>query len=211
MTSLLSSGDEWLTLTDAAERLGIHATTLRRWANSGKIPVMVTPGGHRRFKLSDVDEFLQAQTTYRPKNNVEQVWAQTALTHTRQNIVSHQDDRWLSDSDEQEREKMRLMGRRLMGVLMQYIALDEDDHGRENVLQEAQELGEQYGQYARQHDIGLTDALQATMFFRDSMVEAAIQLPSSARIRAEANTRLLRRINSILNSVQLAVARAYEQ
>ncbi len=211
MTSLLSSGDEWLTLTDAAERLGIHATTLRRWANSGKIPVMVTPGGHRRFKLSDVNEFLEAQTTYRPKNSVEQVWAQTALTHTRQNIVLHQDDRWLSDSDEQERAKMRLMGRRLMGVLMQYIALDEDDHGRENVLQEAQELGEQYGQYARQHHIGLTDALQATMFFRDSMVEAAIQLPDSARIRAEANTRLLRRINSILNSVQLAVARAYEQ
>ena len=209
MTTSLTTGDEWLTLTEVAERLGIHPTTLRRWANSGKIPVMVTPGGHRRFKQSDIDAFMQAQTHHRHKN-VEQTWAQTALTHTRQNIGSHREDRWLAEPDEQEREKMRLMGRQLMGVLMRYIALDEDDHGRESVLQEAQELGQQYGLYARQHQIGLTDALQATMFFRDSMVEAAIQLPDSAPNRAESNTRLLRRINNILNSVQLAVAQAYE-
>lgn len=209
MTTSLTTGDEWLTLTEAAERLGIHPTTLRRWANQGKIPVMVTPGGHRRFRVADVEAFTQAQIQQR-YGNVEQVWAQTALTQTRQEIVMRQDDRWLATHNEQERQEMRQMGRRLMGILMQYIALDEDDHGRESVLAEADALGERYGQYARQHQIGLTDALKATLFFRDNLVEAAIELPTSTRVRAEANTRLLRRINSILNSVQLAVARAYE-
>lgn len=210
MSNLLPVGDEWLTLSDAAERLGVHPTTLRRWANKGKMPVMVTPGGHRRFLLADIEAFQQAQTQHRHQQDVEQVWAQSALTHTRQSIVSHQDDRWLTVQDESEREEMRMMGRRLMGVLMQYIALDEADHGRDSVLAEAEELGEKYGQYARQQAIGLSDALQATLFFRDSLVEAAIQLPASTRIRPEANMRLLRRINRILNSVQLAVARAYE-
>lgn len=202
--------EEWLTLTDAAEQLGIHPSTLRRWANDGKIPVMVTPGGHRRFLQADVTQFAQSQTLYRPQN-VEQTWAQKALTQTRQEIVSHQDEGWLAQPDTTEREEMRLLGRRMMGVLMQYIALDEDDHGRVTVLAEAEELGVRYGQYAREQNIGLTDALQATMFFRDNLVEAAIQLPDSARVRSEANTRLLRRINAILNKVQLAVAKAYEE
>ena len=39
----------WLTLSEAAEQLGVHPTTLRRWADNGDIPVSVTPGGHRRF------------------------------------------------------------------------------------------------------------------------------------------------------------------
>ena len=51
--------DGWLSLKQAADRLGIHPTTLRRWADSGEIPVMLTPGGHRRFAISDIERFSE--------------------------------------------------------------------------------------------------------------------------------------------------------
>ena len=44
----------WLTLSQAARFLDVHPTTLRRWANNGDLPAMVTPGGHRRFAAIDL-------------------------------------------------------------------------------------------------------------------------------------------------------------
>lgn len=38
-----------LTISQAAKRLGIHADTLRAWADKGMVPVIRTPTGYRRF------------------------------------------------------------------------------------------------------------------------------------------------------------------
>jgi excisionase family DNA binding protein len=207
---LPSSANDWLTLKDAAERLGIHPTTLRRWADSGKIPHMVTPGGHRRFAIADVDHMSNTRRGLQTNSDLEQLWAEKAISQTRADIPAHHGENWLATNDDSARQELRHMGRKLMGVLMQYIALDEQDVDGAAVLAEAQTIGHHYGILAFTHNMSLTDALQATMFFRDTLVEAAIELPESARIRPQANKRLLRRINKVLNAVQLAIASAYE-
>jgi hypothetical protein len=42
------------------------------------------------------------------------------------------------------------------------------------------------------------------------MIETALQLPENVRIRPEANVRLVRRINTLLNTVHLAIAEVYD-
>ena len=36
---------EWLSLSDAAEYLGVHPSTVRAWADKGDLPVHRTAGG----------------------------------------------------------------------------------------------------------------------------------------------------------------------
>ena len=48
-----------LTVTDAAQLLGVHPTTVRRWSNQGKLKTYrINPRGDRRFRREDVDDFL---------------------------------------------------------------------------------------------------------------------------------------------------------
>lgn len=47
----------------AAEYLGIHEDTLKRWARDGRIAAFRTPGGWWRFAQADLDAFLEAGRT----------------------------------------------------------------------------------------------------------------------------------------------------
>lgn len=207
MSQELPPLETWLTLTEAADRLGIHPSTLRRWANKGEIPHMLTPGGHRRFAVSDIKRFAEERSRLRRVPALEKIWAEQAMTQARQEIVTHQDQRWLSAFDDDMRQRHRLLGRRLMGLTLQYIS---DQEGNGSILEEARAVGLEYGRLSQKTGLPLTEALQAAMFFRDMLVEVAIQLPETARIRPEANTRLMRRINALLNTVSLAIAEVYD-
>lgn len=50
---------DWLTLGEAARYLGVAQSTVRKWADGGRIETFKTPGGHRRFKREDLDRFMQ--------------------------------------------------------------------------------------------------------------------------------------------------------
>ena len=49
---------EWLTLGQAARFLGVAQSTIRKWSDQGRVPAFYTPGGHRRFRRTDLDAFL---------------------------------------------------------------------------------------------------------------------------------------------------------
>jgi excisionase family DNA binding protein len=49
---------DWLTLGQAAKHLGVAQSTIRKWSDSGRVPAFYTPGGHRRYRRSDLDAFL---------------------------------------------------------------------------------------------------------------------------------------------------------
>jgi excisionase family DNA binding protein len=202
--------EEWLTLSEAARLLDVHPTTLRRWANNGDIPTLVTPGGHRRFALSALARFTRERSALRNVNGFAGLWATRAMTHTRQEVVAHRQQGWLSHFNDEAREYNRELGRQLMGLTLQYLASDASEEEGEAILDQAREIGRQYAQFAMEQGLLLRATLEAAMFFRDNLIETALQLPDTANIRPEANLRLVKRINNLLNAVHLSIAEVYE-
>ncbi|OGO19851.1 MAG: hypothetical protein A2Z14_17825 [Chloroflexi bacterium RBG_16_48_8] len=200
--------ETWLTIRDAAQRLGVHPTTLRRWADEGQIPVMFTPGGHRRFSASGVEHLTEERSRLRVVYGLEEIWAEEALSRARSEVVTQRETHWLASFDEGGREEKRLLGRRMMGLLLQYVSLNR---GGEEIIEEARKIGREHAKNTLKLGMPSRDALQAAMFFRDTVMEAAIDLPETANIRADANTRLVRRVNELLNAFQLAIAETYDQ
>jgi excisionase family DNA binding protein len=50
-----------LTPREAAEKFGVRVTTIARWAREGRLNPVRTPGGHRRYALSDLRRYLDRQ------------------------------------------------------------------------------------------------------------------------------------------------------
>ena len=62
-----SSQDQFLSSAEAAKVLGVHAASLKRWSDQGRINCVRTPGGHRRFLRSDVERFAEKPAAKTPE------------------------------------------------------------------------------------------------------------------------------------------------
>ena len=49
-----------MTVSQAAEELGVSIATVRRWSNAGHLDAYRTPGGQRRFTQEQLDAFLES-------------------------------------------------------------------------------------------------------------------------------------------------------
>jgi excisionase family DNA binding protein len=47
-----------LTAPEVAALFGVDPTAVARWAHDGRLPFFTTPGGHYRFRASEVDRLL---------------------------------------------------------------------------------------------------------------------------------------------------------
>ncbi|MEI8308394.1 MAG: helix-turn-helix domain-containing protein [Chloroflexales bacterium] len=196
-----------ISLSVASHMLGVHSTTLRRWADSGAVPVYITPGGHRRFARADIE----ALAARRPigTSASDSTWASKALAVTRGELAeSRGRPGWLSHLAEDDRVAWRRIGQQLMGVVLRSINSPQDD---EDLLAEARVIGTDYARQARQANIPLTSALEAALFFRDSLVDAVMDRPEESHLRPKDSARLLRRISRVANEVHLAVAASYQE
>ena len=47
-----------LTVSEAADHLGVSLSTIRRWSDAGHLRGYRTPGGQRRFTQEQLDDFM---------------------------------------------------------------------------------------------------------------------------------------------------------
>jgi excisionase family DNA binding protein len=196
-----------LSLRAAAAHLGVHPTTLRRWADAGELAVLLTPGGHRRFSRADLDQFAVNRRRLRAVVGLEQLWSDAAVAEARARLDRLPEAVWLAKHNPPGRELKRQLGRRLMTVLLQYLS----GHAVPELLDEARAIGREHARQSLEQGLGLAEAVQALLFFRDTLVEVALDLPEIAPVRSDANLALVRRINTALNAVQLALVGEYER
>ena len=198
----------WLTLSEAAQLLGIHPTTLRRWTDDGEIRCVRTPGGHRRFLDSDLQNFLEAQIQpvhHKPPQRLEQ----SLVLRTRRELKP---DRmagmlWHQAFSEADRAEQRASGRRLLGLAIQFTSRAT---GREAILEEARRIGRGYGRDAVGRGLSLVDTTKAFLFFREAIIRSARPgLSRRGEYDAE-DVHIHRSLREFLDEVLFAMMAAYE-
>jgi excisionase family DNA binding protein len=198
----------WLSLSEAADLLGVHPSTLRRWADDGAIRCTRTPGGHRRFLEEDVQAFLQAQE--QPASlEMPDLFARTVLTQARHDMSTEQvrAQHWHAAFDEQDRVVRRKSGRLLLGLALQYTLRTT---GRAAILEQAGRIGTEYGQDAVTRGLSLVDTVRAFFFFRETLIRSTRPgLSTQGQYDAE-DVHIHRSLREFLDHVFFAMLQGYE-
>lgn len=67
MVAMPHQHGETLTTAGAAKLLEVSPESVVAWSDAGEIPCWRTPGGHRRYRRSDLERFVAERTTGRPE------------------------------------------------------------------------------------------------------------------------------------------------
>lgn len=159
----------WLNLTEAARRLGVHFTTLRRWADAGEIEHIRTPGGKRRFTTEALEAFIESRQQGPSATGL--VLVNQALEHAgRQHPGADRSSiPWMARMTESQRLYLRGTGNRLMALLMQYSSRES---GNEVYLEEGRKISREYGDICFQVGMSIEEAVEAFLMFRRPILEA---------------------------------------
>lgn len=205
------SGDEWLSLREAAELLGIHPATVRLWADRSEIPSRRTSGGHRRFRRSDIESRLRQEEAPKPdiaaQLLIQNVMGRARLSFTDGTLNSMP---WYRHFDEAAREAYRHLGRRVLDLLMRAVDMHTD---KETLRKEAIVLGTEYGTITNRSHVPLADAVRAFLYFRTLFDEAVLQL---AEVRSTREPDIpwiesLYQLQTITNEILPALIEAAQQ
>lgn len=196
----------WVNLGRACEILGVNESTVRRWADSGEIRCFRTPGGHRRFAEGDLYAMTEGGGARRSESELETA----AVSRIRRQL--HGGNRagaasWYTGIEEEERDALRPLGRRLVELVGDYIS----KRGRRAQIEgEVDDIGRRYGQILYERGMPLMRAVQAFTFFRRSLDETAKQLAERSSMGSEEAARAREDIAGLADRVLLGVTSAYD-
>ena len=202
-----TSSEQWLSLKEASELLGVHFTTLRKWSDEGEIRVFRTPGGHRRFSVADLRRFLADRVKHESPTDAE-AFVDAAVGQVRAEIEKLREEHmtWAQALTESARDHTRQRGRQLFSLAIAYVVKPSQ---RDRLMAEGQQLGFEYGEDAAASGMPLVETGRAVQFFR-SQLSKVVRAENSYGLDAD-DLRIQNAIDHFIDEVLYAVLSGYEQ
>lgn len=200
--------DEWLSLRDTADLLGVHPSTVRLWSDKGILPVHKTQGGHRRYRRGEILLWAESNSKSREEALEPEGMMQEVVKNVRMQISEGrlQKESWYQKLDEDARAQYRMSARSLFQGLMTYVATN----GRE-AESEAYAIGYEYASRARRYNLSYVDAAKAFLFFRDTLVESVIKVYTEANIPAKRATEIYSRMHTFTDDILISLLETYRK
>lgn len=195
----------WLSLGDAASRLGVDEATLRHWADTGKIRTFRTPGGHRRFQEADLRALIQREVP-RVDNLAALVERRSARVLAKSPARSLRDRPWYGTLDETMRARAREYGRDLFAAIVRYLA---EPASRRTIREALLEQAGRYGAELERAGVGPADAADAFGFFRTLVLKLVTEPRGRGGLLDEAQIRMLLEVSGLLDEIFAGILRAW--
>jgi excisionase family DNA binding protein len=193
----------------ACEILGVNQSTLRQWTDSGRVPFFLTPGGHRRYRESD----LRALASPAASPSGAAVTTVLLGSQDRYQAVIRkaiQTSSWYARFDDDARHQFRLLGSSMLGLLTTYVS-GETRRERERALKRARDLAAEYGETAARLGLSLAEATEAFLLFRNPVLDTVHRWLADQPASAPGAGEALRRVTAFMDQVLLSMGAAHER
>ena len=160
-------------ISEACRILKVSETALRQWTDEGRIKAFVTPGGHRRYLVTDLRKFLSAHHKTIGIKDLAAEIEETAHLHREIGLRFLTGAPWYGRLTGESKEDLAELGRRLLSSIIRYITAPSE---REGTLEDAREVGKGLGLTLAKLGLPLTDSVEAFVMHRDPVLGVATSL-----------------------------------
>lgn len=202
----------WLTIHEACAFLGVDQSTLRRWSDSGKVPVFRTPGGHRRYAEADLRSLVGdgPQLQERPRVSRQTITDRSLSGYEDDYLRVMRERPWFRVYGGATQEEHRRLGRRLVDLAVRFAASPATAADRAALLDEALQIGSHYGRSGADLGLSASETVEAFIYFRFPVVQAVSALIEEQGLATRRAIRLYAEINQFLDQVLVATVQAHQ-
>jgi len=200
--------DEWLSLSDAANLLGVHPSTVRLWSDKGVLPVHKTQGGHRRYKRGEILLWAETNSKSREESLEPEGMMQEVVKNVRMQISEGhlEAEAWYQKLDDEARQQYRLSARSLFQGLMNYVVTKGEDASTETYA-----IGYEYASRARRYNLSYVDAVKAFLFFRNTLIDSVVRVYSEAKVPAKRAAEMYTKMHTFTDEILISLLETYRK
>lgn len=200
----------WVGVGRASALLGINQSTLRAWTDSGRLPVFMTPGGHRRYRESDLRAMAEGR---HPQVEAPTFGSMLIASREKFEVVARRtwgESSWYQTIDDASRRQFRVLGTSLLALLGAFVG-GNSKRDRDRTLARTREVAIQYGEFAASLGLSLVEATEAFIVFRSPVLDVAMKWIENQHEPVATVAETLSRVNSFMDHVLLAMSSAHER
>ena len=203
-----ASEDTPLSISEAAQVLGVSEAALRLWTDEGKVKAFVTPGGHRRYSRAELKKFSSKET--------KMLGAKDVVTEMEETFGQHREiSKTYFSSIPQDREIVRKYqqalagsGHDLLQLIMQYIS---EPANRTATMEKIREVSARHGEISANLGLSLTDSVQAFLLHREPIIKSTTSLIKKREANSGRIINFIPMIGQVLDEALLAHVAAHQQ
>jgi DNA-binding transcriptional MerR regulator len=195
---------EWLRLGEASRMLGVAPQTLRRWSDAGRISVLTTPGGHRRYARASLERMLPRDQSARPPLlRSGMTISRLARAYRTEARSAAQRLPWVGELSETQREWFRTHGRQLAELLVLHLDAPDRESAQES-LRRASEDAASYGRMAAELGVSLSQAVEGFLQFRRPFLHQLAVFAESRGLDAAATADMIGAADNAMDRLLLS-------
>lgn len=197
----------WIALNEARRRLGVSATTLRRWADAGLVMTFVTPGGHRRFDAASVGALLPGSPGRPTMEQLGETPERMSRAYRR--VGTQASIEWISALDDEQRNTLREHGQGIARELLAALdASTEADRGAH--IGVASALAARYGAAAAKRGLGMATTVETFLQFRRPFINELLGLAQRRGLENTTTRDMVAGAADAIDQLLVATVREYE-
>lgn len=162
-----------VSISEAAQMLGVSESALRQWTDEGRIKAFVTPGGHRRYDVGDLKHFMSARPRSASVRDLIGELEEAVQPLREVARAAIQGKPWYARLDRDAQQQLAGLGRSLLRAIIRYASSPAH---REDGLVAARAAGGHFGETLARLGLPLTDAVETFILHRDPIMKAAAHL-----------------------------------
>jgi excisionase family DNA binding protein len=200
--------DSWLSIGEARRILGVSEVTMRQWTNDGQIKVFITPGGHRRYKRSQLDEFMASR---RKKLGIQDLVAKLEETSEPHREIATSVTASLGGDalfSEQQINRLSGLGRSILELIIQHVSTPAI---KDESMEKARAIGRDFGTIMSEAGLTLSETIRSFTCHRKPTVEGVMAMMRQKEIIAEEILAAVPLIDDVMDYALIAMVEAYQQ